>query len=402
VIAPPSLGALPVVPQTGAANAVSNADPFDEVFLLSVLRDELGAEVFDLPLRPSDAGNPVTDAVPAEPAALIPLIVPDGAAGLQTGRLELVASDAAPQTPPADEHQDDVVVVTMPATPAIDLPLLKLAAPVVSREETPESLLTEDAGDAIVPARGADVDPAPVVEEPTQFAGGEGVRVAAKPLPEAARAIWTAPPIVRLDVPSTTWRADAPKTYDTRELLTSKLGEGGAHVVVTHAGVLPAAPSSVTAVAPIAHAALQSPMSATTTTLRADADARVPGENAERIVQSIRLQWARGGGEARIILEPSHLGELTVSLKVDQGVVSVRLQAEAPLVREWLQTQQQTLRQGLAEHQLTLDRLEIAAPDQSHDSGDRDARGSRERDAREFREKRDRRAGRHATFDLDA
>ena len=158
------------------------------------------------------------------------------------------------------------------------------------------------------------------------------------------------------------------------------------------------APSpSVTAVSPIASAAFQTTAPSLTPTHN---DTTVAGENAERIVQSMRLQWARGGGEARITLEPSHLGELTVTLKVDQGVVAVRLQAETPIVREWLQTHAQTLRQGLAEHQLTLDRLEIAGPANADPSRDRDQPGS---PARQFREsRRDRRPGHHATFDLEA
>jgi flagellar hook-length control protein FliK len=211
---------------------------------------------------------------------------------------------------------------------------------------------------------------------------------------------WTARAVVRLVVPATTWRADALRSREARELLTSRLGDGGAHVVVTHGGALTSSPLSVTPAAPIRPTTFQSTTSATTTALRADRETGVPGENAARIVQSIRLQWARGGGEARITLEPSHLGELTVSLKVEQGAVSVRLHAETPIVREWLQSQQQTLRQGLAEHQLTLERLEIAAPASSESSRDRDERPFR--DSRDSRDKRDRRPGRDATFELEA
>jgi len=83
----------------------------------------------------------------------------------------------------------------------------------------------------------------------------------------------------------------------------------------------------------------------------------------------------------------------------------VRLQAETPIVREWLQTHIQTLRQGLAEHQLTLDRLEIAGPANADPSRDRDDNPAQRhfRDSRDSREsRRGRRPGDHATFDLEA
>lgn len=418
MVAPPSLGALPVVPQTGGAlnpstplgagpsTSLGVADPFDEVFLLSVLREELGAVVVDLPLTPIANAIPEEELVSGDPAGQVPLfrvdcfpgLIFDGAAGLPAGR--------------EDRQEESAVVVVAPPAPVpapIDPPLVKIATGECYAPDTP--IDERPAQEPPIASAPGDQPKAAAKDEPTveadgnetTFAGGEGVRLRAKTNADAGAdpAAWTAPPVVRLDVPATTWRADALKSREARELMNSKLAEGGAHVVITHAGAVAPSEPSVTAVAPIPATAFHTAASATATTVRTEPESKVPGENADRIVQSIRLQWARGGGEARITLEPSHLGELTVSLKVEQGVVSVRLQAEAPLVREWLQTHQQTLRQGLSEHQLTLDRLEIAAPAHSDHSRDRDDR--QPRDTRDFREKRDRRSGRpHATFDLEA
>ena len=116
----------------------------------------------------------------------------------------------------------------------------------------------------------------------------------------------------------------------------------------------------------------------------------VPAANAAEIVQAIRMQFLGGGGEAHIRLEPNHFGEVTVSVRVDQGTVAVRLQAEVPAVREWLQTHQQMLRQGLAEQQLTLDRIEIVEPSSTE---------SRERHGERHREERPRRDARRASRD---
>lgn len=83
---------------------------------------------------------------------------------------------------------------------------------------------------------------------------------------------------------------------------------------------------------------------------------------APQIVQAIRMQAARGGGDAQIRLEPQFLGGVSVSIRVDQGGVSASLAAEAPMVREWLHANEALLRQGLTDQGLRLDRLQITAP----------------------------------------
>ncbi len=74
------------------------------------------------------------------------------------------------------------------------------------------------------------------------------------------------------------------------------------------------------------------------------------------------MQAAGGGGTADIKLQPNFLGDVTVSVKVEHGEVSARLEASTPVVREWLDANQGWLRDRLAEQNLTLNRLDIAAP----------------------------------------
>lgn len=132
--------------------------------------------------------------------------------------------------------------------------------------------------------------------------------------------------------------------------------------------------------APAPHLALSSTSGpfagamASATTGAALGSSDVPSEaSLQEIVRAIRMQAIQGGGEAEIRLEPRHFGELTISIRVEQGQVMARLQVESPAVREWLQTNQGVLRQQLAEQQLTLDRFEVAPPDESRAS---DRRGS--------------------------
>jgi hypothetical protein len=82
-------------------------------------------------------------------------------------------------------------------------------------------------------------------------------------------------------------------------------------------------------------------------------------ENLGRLVQSMRVVVRDGASEATVRLRPEHLGDVSISLRVDGRSVSAVVRAEAASVREWLQTQQDSLRQGLALQGLSLDRLEI-------------------------------------------
>ena len=102
----------------------------------------------------------------------------------------------------------------------------------------------------------------------------------------------------------------------------------------------------------------------------ATAGTEVPSaDSTDAIIRAIRMKWAEGGGDARIELEPRQFGDMTVSVSVRDGQVVARLQADAPIAREWLQANQHVLRQGLADHQLTLARLDVSEPSSSSRQG---------------------------------
>jgi flagellar hook-length control protein FliK len=126
----------------------------------------------------------------------------------------------------------------------------------------------------------------------------------------------------------------------------------------------------------------------------------LPESTVNQIVQAIRLQWANGTGEARITLEPEQFGDVTVSLRVEHGQVTARVEADTPVVREWLQSNQQTLRHGLAEQNLRLDRLEVAAPPESRDADRRD--DARQRGGDQPPPRRQRRLQGQETFEVVA
>jgi flagellar hook-length control protein FliK len=80
------------------------------------------------------------------------------------------------------------------------------------------------------------------------------------------------------------------------------------------------------------------------------------------IVRTLTLQRREGGGEAHLRLQPDHLGELSVTLRVDGARVTAILRADSPVVRAWVQAHQQELRSALEDQGLTLDRL-VVDPD---------------------------------------
>jgi len=132
------------------------------------------------------------------------------------------------------------------------------------------------------------------------------------------------------------------------------------------------------------------------------APAALPATTAAQIVQTIQLAWSRHGGEARITLDPEQFGDLTVAMRVDRGSVVARVQADAPQVREWLLANRDTLRAGLAEHQLRLDHLEIAATDDvPRESENREA-GQRDGNHPSSHPRRSRRHRPDQLFEIDA
>ena len=104
----------------------------------------------------------------------------------------------------------------------------------------------------------------------------------------------------------------------------------------------------------------------------------LPAETSTQIVQAIRMQVLRDGGEAHIRLDPRQFGDMTVRIRVDQGQVTARVEADTPVVREWLQNNQHLLRQNLAGQQLTLERLDVREPSSPADQGRRDESSGRD------------------------
>jgi flagellar hook-length control protein FliK len=87
--------------------------------------------------------------------------------------------------------------------------------------------------------------------------------------------------------------------------------------------------------------------------------ARIPGENLDELVQTMRVMVRGNLSEATVRLRPEHLGDVSVSVRVDGKVVTATVIADSAGVREWLQQHEEALRAGLQQQGLTLDRLVV-------------------------------------------
>lgn len=87
--------------------------------------------------------------------------------------------------------------------------------------------------------------------------------------------------------------------------------------------------------------------------------ASLPHETADPIIQSLRMQYQLGGGDAVVHIKPEHLGPVSVSVRVENGVVSAIVNADNPAVVEWLKAHEHLLRDGLASSGLHLERFAV-------------------------------------------
>jgi len=71
------------------------------------------------------------------------------------------------------------------------------------------------------------------------------------------------------------------------------------------------------------------------------------------------MQWRDGLGEARLRLQPEHLGQVTVSLKIDGQSVTALVRTETAAAQAVIQQNQLDLKTALQAQGLNLDHLVV-------------------------------------------
>jgi flagellar hook-length control protein FliK len=125
-----------------------------------------------------------------------------------------------------------------------------------------------------------------------------------------------------------------------------------------------------------------------TTAVPDQAAAAPDGDTALQIVQAMRLQFRDGIGDAVVRLKPGHLGEVSISLRVDQQSVSATVHAEVPAVRQWLESQESSLRSGLADQGLHLEKFVVKEDQPRQREKEAQDAEAREQARRLFRQRR--------------
>jgi flagellar hook-length control protein FliK len=137
-------------------------------------------------------------------------------------------------------------------------------------------------------------------------------------------------------------------------------------------------------VAPLA-AEQGSATSVAATSTTAASSAAAGDAAAQQIIRGMRLQWSGSVGEAQLRLQPENLGQVYVSVRVDQGTVSATLRADSAAAQQWIQTHQQDLKQALQDQGLQVSEIIVTnEPDQRQQRGNQQERenASRGRQAR--------------------
>ena len=95
-------------------------------------------------------------------------------------------------------------------------------------------------------------------------------------------------------------------------------------------------------------------------------------EVVPQLVRAMHAQFRAGVGEARIRLNPEHLGEVRVAITIDGDRVSALLQVERPEVQRAIESQSDSLRSGLAAQGFTLEHLSVSRDDRARHPGSDD------------------------------
>lgn len=355
-VAPVALQSLPVAPQPVAPLPERRhviANPIDEgVESVGGVRPELEPKAFSAVdvRRDRDTGR-VTAEVPG---------------ALQTERRELPQSgvDVEPGVSPVESASEESAPAVRPDGPP----------PAHAARALARALARLTSGDAARPAESVDGNAS--VAQPASWQQASEHAMADQPAPvqtdsalrltpkgaELAAALHRVSATADGEVSSEPTPRPTSSKVELRRSQTLEPGPGVAveASVVSHASAVDVsqmpAPASV-ATAPQRSQAVES------APVLAVRQATPPNpEEAEivpQIVRAMRTHFRAGVGEARIRLNPEHLGEVRLSIRIDGDRVSALLHVERPEVQKAIESQSDSLRTGLAAQGFTLEHLSV-------------------------------------------
>lgn len=118
--------------------------------------------------------------------------------------------------------------------------------------------------------------------------------------------------------------------------------------------------------------------------------------NIEQLVQTMRVMVKDQVTEATVHLRPQHFGEVSIQVRMDGKSVSAIIHTESSQVRDWMLGQEGTLRNGLSEQGLHLDRLVVQR------DGRQDRRDHTQQQPERRRQRQRQQSDPQQTFELSA
>jgi flagellar hook-length control protein FliK len=88
-------------------------------------------------------------------------------------------------------------------------------------------------------------------------------------------------------------------------------------------------------------------------------------EAIQTIVNHAQLLAQKGGGEMQMTLKPDQLGEIQLKVALEGNRVDVQMVTERSDVKKLIEQGVQELRSGLAQHQLSMDKLDVSVSDKN-------------------------------------
>lgn len=104
-----------------------------------------------------------------------------------------------------------------------------------------------------------------------------------------------------------------------------------------------------------------------------------PEHVSRQVLRGLYMQWRDGVGEARVQLHPEHLGQVTLSLRVEQGNVAATVVADNETAQRWIEGHRDSLQQSLGEQGLKLDRLLVTTSREGRRDPEAGGQGARQR-----------------------
>jgi len=343
------VAATPTAPAT--APAASTPPPIPDT---STAAEPPAAGVAALPAAPADAATPTTPAtvdVPSAAAPANPTAPPRTPRAAHPLRQALAALAA---TTPADAAS--AASQTQPATTGIAVPRATASTPAVGPETTEASPTGRDARVGTAPR----VDPTTVI---AAQAAGSNAGAAGEGSSDGARDAFRGA--------TTLFRG-----VDGRvEIPTASAAQGAALDLASATPVL--TPTASATPADTLLRAIDMPAAARFEQALSAADPDV--RNMQAMVRTVRLFTAgSGASEARLTLEPEHLGPVALTVRIDQGSVSAHFRAETPAAHRWIETHQQELRSGLREQGLEVKEVVVTTDPDGRRDNRQDAKPSRQ------------------------